>query len=151
MALQTVTIWIILLTWFWQVMFHSFLLIGRIMRGWELHWKGDMHWPKTDTLPSSHKGRPRSDNQRTSQAETRDHSIQTGAVLPLSPAVLWFHNYGGMFSCSDARNCRTIQRRLAAERIEEELGDWRRAVDAYKRVVCDLMAVQEHIMHCCTI
>ena len=101
-----------------------------------------MHLPETDTLPSSHEGWLRSDNQCTSQAETKDQT--DWAVLPLLPAVLWFHNYGGMFSCSDARNCRTFQRRLAAERIEEELGDWRRAVDAYKKVVCDLMAVQEH-------
>ena len=97
--------------------------------------------PETDTLPSSHEGWLRSDNQRTSQAETKD---QTGLCCHGHLLCYGFTIMVGMFSCSDARNCRTFQRRLAAERIEEELGDWRRAVDAYKKVVCDLMAVQEH-------
>jgi len=40
-----------------------------------------------------------------------------------------------MFPFSDVRNQRAIQRRLAAKRLEEELNDWRREVDAYNRVV----------------
>jgi len=40
-----------------------------------------------------------------------------------------------MFPYSDVRNQHAIQRRLAAKRIEKELNDWRREVDAYNRVV----------------
>lgn len=101
-----------------------------------------MHKPETDTSPSSHKGWPRSDNQCMSQTETRVHSDWA-----VSPTVLEFLNYDGVFSCSEARNCRSFQRSLAAERIGEELEDWRRTVDEYNKVVCDLT----HVMYPCTI
>jgi len=122
-----------------------------------MQWKRGTHWPERDIVCSSHKKRPRSDtwcmlllgvgscNQSlpmtSSVASFPDHSQVVPRLFQccsesIPRQFFWpTVHVNCMFPYSDVRNQHAIQRRLAAKRIEKELNDWRREVDAYNRVV----------------